>query len=92
MPSTHSAHCVSTALFLYSLSLRHIESDLGMLMIKILLVTYAGSVVLGRIYCGMHSVSDCVAGSMIGVLSFFAVESYGGLFEDWAVLPSYHSM
>lgn len=52
-PSTHSANAVSTAMFLMALvHERYGGSDTRT--VSLIACIYAASVVLGRIYCGMH--------------------------------------
>jgi dihydrosphingosine 1-phosphate phosphatase len=48
-----------------------------------ILVAYVGSVVLGRIYCGMHSTLDCVAGAVLGTFAWAMQLRYGEWLEDW---------
>lgn len=56
-PSTHTTNAVSIAL---------VGSQHCGIYGKILLAIYALSVIGGRIYCGMHSISDCVGGFVLG--------------------------
>ena len=50
---------------------------------------YSGSVVLGRIYCGMHSISDCVVGGLLGILTFVVHDLFGEDLELYMNNPSY---
>lgn len=89
MPSTHSANCISAALFLYSVASTLEISWINRIAINSALVAYASSVVLGRIYCGMHSISDCIVGGTIGVVTWVLIKSLEDTIESWLVNPSY---
>ncbi|PWN43519.1 PAP2-domain-containing protein [Ceraceosorus guamensis] len=68
--STHSTNAMGVAFYLYLWlgALRsHAQSPvLDSWFWEILLGYYAISVVYGRLYAGMHSLMDCVAGSLLG--------------------------
>lgn len=74
-PSTHSTNSVSIALYIY-LWVRKIREAASMdatgstlfdsWLWEAGLLFYATSVVYGRIYAGMHSIIDCIAGSALG--------------------------
>ncbi|CAO1629500.1 unnamed protein product [Sympodiomycopsis kandeliae] len=70
-PSTHSTNSVGTALYIYlwiqSLREADPQSIAQSCWWDIALGFYAFSVVYGRIYAGMHSVMDCMAGSALGI-------------------------
>lgn len=75
-PSTHSTNSVSIALYVYLWVRQTREAALGnpdavasifdSWLWEAGLLFYATSVVYGRIYAGMHSIIDCVAGSALG--------------------------
>ncbi|CBQ73983.1 related to YSR3-dihydrosphingosine-1-phosphate phosphatase [Sporisorium reilianum SRZ2] len=71
-PSTHSTNSVSIALYIYLWVRKMRESSPGATPLfdswlwEAGLLFYATSVVYGRIYAGMHSIIDCVAGSALG--------------------------
>ncbi|KAK0535977.1 Long-chain base-1-phosphate phosphatase [Tilletia horrida] len=78
-PSTHSANAVSIALYCYlwvaeyrsAATLAGGPGSAGWFdswFWEVALSYYALSVVGGRIYAGMHSLTDCVAGSIMGAL------------------------
>lgn len=76
-PSTHSANAVSVAVYAL-LSLRSPENTLPLttkLALEFLAYFYAGSIVFGRLYCGMHGFLDVFVGSVMGaaiaMLEFF---------------------
>lgn len=57
-PSTHSTNSVSVALFFISMACEKFTPESPARLISILAcLFYAASVVFGRIYCGMHSVT-----------------------------------
>ncbi|KAG6333952.1 hypothetical protein ID866_5135 [Astraeus odoratus] len=70
-PSTHSTNSVSMALFIFG----HIHraytehsavSDIAYYASCVLLLVYAITIVFGRLYTGMHSLTDCAAGVTLG--------------------------
>ncbi|KAG9239179.1 sphingosine-1-phosphate phosphohydrolase-like protein [Amylocarpus encephaloides] len=84
-PSTHSANAVSVAV--YALFCVHSpDSQLqssSKLAIEIVSYSYAFSIILGRLYCGMHGFLDVIVGSIIGAL-ISAVECiYGPDIDKW---------
>lgn len=83
MPSTHTANSISVALFLYLLIAEgeHGLSVLALFLVNSLIALYAGSVMLGRVYCGMHSFLDCAAGAALGC-STVIVYRYAGVWIE----------
>ncbi|KAG0308506.1 hypothetical protein BGZ98_007775 [Dissophora globulifera] len=89
-PSSHSTNAVSVALFLYChllttdpASWSPYTRELSILG----LIIYAISIVYGRLYCGMHSITDCVGGSIIGI-SIWAVQwTFRHTIEYYMVSP-----
>lgn len=84
-PSTHSTNAVSVAV--YSLYLLRQGSDkmspnlnLGL---QILCYFYAFSIVLGRLYCGMHGFFDVIWGSTLGAAIALVQCFYGESFDEW---------
>lgn len=76
-PSTHSANAVSVAVYTI-LILRDADNALSptvRLIIELASYFYAASIVLGRLYCGMHGFCDVIVGStmgaIIGLVEFF---------------------
>ncbi|KAG4444515.1 hypothetical protein IFR05_000106 [Cadophora sp. M221] len=68
-PSTHSANAVSVAVYCL-FTIHSPESQLQpstKLIVEILSYTYAFSIILGRLYCGMHGFIDVIVGSIMGV-------------------------
>lgn len=83
-PSTHSTNAVSVAVYGLAI-LNSSESTLSPrvnLGLQALTYAYVVSVVLGRLYCGMHGFFDvfigCLLGALIGALQF----AYEGSFEE----------
>ncbi|KLU81020.1 long-chain base protein 3 [Magnaporthiopsis poae ATCC 64411] len=78
-PSTHSANAVSVAV-LAILMLHDPSNTLApgtKLFLEGLSYFYAASIVLGRLYCGMHGFLDVIVGSAMGAVISF-VEFYCG--------------
>ncbi|KAJ9644681.1 Long-chain base-1-phosphate phosphatase [Coniosporium tulheliwenetii] len=50
---------------------------------------YAISIVIGRLYCGMHGFFDVVIGSLLGALLSVVQLSYGELFDYWICEGTY---
>ncbi|KAH7409308.1 sphingosine-1-phosphate phosphohydrolase-like protein [Cadophora sp. MPI-SDFR-AT-0126] len=68
-PSTHSANAVSVAVYCL-FTIHSPDSQLQpstKLIVEILSYTYAFSIILGRLYCGMHGFLDVIIGSIMGV-------------------------
>jgi hypothetical protein len=84
-PSTHSTNSVSFAVYLFLL-LRAEASNPDSIFaspfayqLAVSAITwYAGSIVLGRLYCGMHSFTDCIVGSLLGA----TIGGIQGLYGD----------
>ena len=82
-PSTHSTNAVSVAV--YALFMLH-RPDLDIqpearLALKIFSYSYAVSIILGRLYCGMHGFLDVFIGSLLGAVLSIAKGVYGPLFD-----------
>jgi hypothetical protein len=87
-PSTHSTNAVSVAVYVL-LSIRDEASTLSpttKAAIEVTAYFYATSIVLGRLYCGMHGVLDVVVGSALGVvlalIQVSFVDSFDGFIRD----------
>ncbi|ORX53135.1 hypothetical protein DM01DRAFT_1306149 [Hesseltinella vesiculosa] len=71
-PSTHSTNSISVALYFIALACEAYSPESPMRLICILAAAvYAFSVVFGRVYCGMHSLTDLVGGSILAYLLFW---------------------
>ncbi|CCA73083.1 related to YSR3-dihydrosphingosine-1-phosphate phosphatase [Serendipita indica DSM 11827] len=88
-PSTHSTNSVSFAVYLYLL-LRTDAANAGSTFASPLpyalavagILWYAASIVLGRLYCGMHSFTDCIVGTALGAVIGGIQGVYGPVIED----------
>ncbi|MCJ1288098.1 hypothetical protein MMC26_007453 [Xylographa opegraphella] len=67
-PSTHSTNAVSVAVYaLFSLNNpSSTVSPTTKILLEILSYTYATSIIIGRVYCGMHGLFDVFVGSVLG--------------------------
>ncbi|KAL8924056.1 MAG: hypothetical protein Q9172_002855 [Xanthocarpia lactea] len=84
-PSTHSTNAVSVAVYV-AFQLRSINSDINPTMKTILDIIsyfYATSIILGRLYCGMHGFFDVVVGAILGALLSVIQCLYGETFDDF---------
>lgn len=78
-PSTHSTNAVSVAVYAL-LCLRSADNTLApttKLALELLGYFYAASIVIGRLYCGMHGFLDVIVGSTMGA-AISLVEFYYG--------------
>ncbi|KAI9787147.1 MAG: hypothetical protein M1839_003382 [Geoglossum umbratile] len=69
-PSTHSTNAVSVALYCV-LVLHSPETTIHpttRLILELLSYGYASSIIIGRLYCGMHGFFDVIVGSLLGAL------------------------
>jgi hypothetical protein len=67
-PSTHTTNCISAALYVFLLLRSSTLSENLPIFYSacFALSIYATSITFGRIYCGMHSITDCVFGILMG--------------------------
>ena len=84
-PSTHSTNAVSVAF--YCIYMLNQDSENLSHNVKLALqgfaYFYASSLVLGRLYCGMHGFLDVIWGSILGA-GLAAVQCiYGQQYDDW---------
>ncbi|KAH7332750.1 phosphatidic acid phosphatase type 2/haloperoxidase [Rhizoctonia solani] len=86
-PSTHSTNSVSIALYLHTLARNGLANEaispFAYHIIQVLLVIYAFSIVFGRLYCAMHSFTDCAAGVVVGTAIWAAQLQWGSAFDLW---------
>jgi len=73
-------------LYIYTLILRSdISSSTTLHILQALLATYMATIVFGRLYCGMHSFTDCTVGCLVGAavwVVYWFVEEW---LEAWLV-------
>ena len=83
-PSTHSTNAVSVAVYALFLLRSSKEPDLMLsLILQALCYFYGASIVLGRLYCGMHGFFDVVIGSLLGGAIAWAQIVYGDVFDSF---------
>ncbi len=84
-PSSHTTNSISVALYILLLLLNSPAASEPHLFIPccVLVATYAFSIVFGRLYCGMHSFIDCIAGMVLGSVITLFYWNYGPLLELW---------
>ena len=84
-PSTHSTNAVSVAIY----AIHSIRTSNNQLLetyatpLQVLFTFYATSIIVGRLYCGMHGFFDVVFGSLLGVLIAVVQITLGPLFDDY---------
>ncbi|KAL8780807.1 MAG: hypothetical protein Q9213_006308 [Squamulea squamosa] len=84
-PSTHSTNAVSIAVYAVVM-LRSSSSDINSTLkitLEIISYFYTTSIVLGRLYCGMHGFLDVLIGAALGVLLSVIQCLYGGILDDF---------
>ena len=84
-PSTHSTNAASVAV--YGLFLLHspglvIDSKLK-ITLEVASYAYMTSIILGRLYCGMHGFLDVFVGAALGALLAASQCLYGDCFDDF---------
>lgn len=89
-PSTHSTNAVSVAV--YALALLG-SPDLTLsaqvtLLLQAITYIYVVSIVVGRLYCGMHGMLDCTVGCALGAAIGLVQFHYGPAFEDFILSAS----
>jgi dihydrosphingosine 1-phosphate phosphatase len=83
-PSTHSTNAVSVAVYaLYLLNTTSSLSPKANILLQVISYFYAFSIVLGRLYCGMHGIFDVVIGSMLGAAISFVQCTCGETLDDY---------
>lgn len=86
-PSTHSTNAVSVAIYVLA-ALNSPDSAFGTgtnTLLQALMYLYVGSIVLGRLYCGMHGFFDVIIGCMLGAFLAFVQCSYGDKFDEYII-------
>nr|KMM66312.1 hypothetical protein CPAG_02651 [Coccidioides posadasii RMSCC 3488] len=86
-PSTHSTNAVSVVVYaMHNLnSAASAFSPTSKAALQFLLFIYGTSIVLGRLYCGMHGFLDVVAGCLLGALLGFIQCSYGAAIDAYVL-------
>lgn len=93
-PSSHSANAVSVALYaIYTLRQSRDESNTSWNTgLQALFYFYAISIILGRLYCGMHGFLDVVVGSIMGALITAFQLVYGDWMDSWIFSGTYQDI
>jgi membrane-associated phospholipid phosphatase len=79
-PSSHSTNAVSVTFYaIYMLRQTDEYSPAVNLSLQALFYLYAVSIILGRLYCGMHGFLDVLVGSILGAL----ITVFQLTFSDW---------
>jgi hypothetical protein len=90
-PSTHSANAVSVAV--YTLFAVHSADcqlhETTKLILEVTSYFYAFSIVLGRLYCGMHGFLDVIVGSIMGAIISAIECMYGPEMDRWLYSSSW---
>lgn len=83
-PSTHSTNAVSVAVYcLYVLNSRASEfSPTATVLLQAAAYFYGFSIVLGRLYCGMHGFLDVICGAILGGALAAIQCIYGDAYDD----------
>lgn len=84
-PSTHSANAVSVAVYaLFTLNSPECQLlPTTKLALEIVSYSYAFSIILGRLYCGMHGFVDVIVGSILGALISVVECVYGSAIDNY---------
>lgn len=84
-PSTHSTNAVSVTAY----TLLLLDSPTSTMnpqikfLLEVLLYCYAASIILGRLYCGMHGFLDVIIGGLLGALLSVIEFNYGETFDEF---------
>ncbi|KAK2794280.1 hypothetical protein FQN52_008638 [Onygenales sp. PD_12] len=83
-PSTHATNAVSVVVYaVYHLFQSDSIDRSTRLLILAVLSVYVVSIVMGRLYCGMHGFFDVVMGSLLGAVLGIAQCKYGEAFDNF---------
>ncbi|KAH2933790.1 hypothetical protein KXW15_006653 [Aspergillus fumigatus] len=89
-PSTHSTNAVSVAVYVLTL-LNSPDSTVSShinLIFQCMTYLYVSSIVLGRLYCGMHGFLDVIVGCLLGASITFVQNLFGPLLDDYVFSAS----
>lgn len=90
-PSTHSTNAVSVAV--YAIYALHSPDSTAppkvKLFLEVLSYFYATSIMLGRLYCGMHGFFDVGIGAILGAIISVIQCTYGDAFDDFIYSGSF---
>ncbi|KAF1990846.1 hypothetical protein K402DRAFT_417595 [Aulographum hederae CBS 113979] len=90
-PSTHSTNAVSVAVYAINMMQKVDPSawTTTHTVLQTLLYWYAFSIVIGRMYCGMHGFFDVVIGTLLGAAIAAMEITYGQKFDNWVCNDTY---
>ncbi|KAG0378230.1 hypothetical protein BGX24_004452 [Mortierella sp. AD032] len=88
-PSTHTSNATSIALYLLSYLLISDWSVLAKMASIVGLCVYLFSVIFGRLYCGMHTKTDIIGGTVIGIFVWAAQWSFHDAIDSLMTSPSW---
>ncbi|QSS75569.1 sphingosine-1-phosphate phosphohydrolase [Histoplasma capsulatum G186AR] len=83
-PSTHSTNAISVVVYgLYLLNSPDSTVDpVARIIFHVILYIFGTSIVIGRLYCGMHGFFDVITGSFLGALLGYVRCSYGESYDE----------
>jgi len=82
-PSTHATNAVSVVVYAVW-ALRSSENiGLSGFWVESIFYVYALSILVGRLYCGMHGFFDVIMGSLLGAVLAAIQCKYGATFDKW---------
>lgn len=88
-PSTHSTNAMSVVCFCTRLLNDSDQSPTTKTTFLALLYVYGSSIIIGRVYCGMHGISDVVIGSALGWLLSWLQCEYGTQLDEYLFYGSW---
>lgn len=89
-PSSHAANATAVTLLLFAalLHLSSTYSTLAFLLLTVLLSLYYFSLIVGRLYCGMHGFFDISTGALVGAVMFVFRHYYAKAYDNWLLCSS----
>ena len=66
-PSSHSTNASSVAFYAFVWLQDYQGSPITKFILQMMTGLYVGTIIFGRLYCGMHGFADVIAGTMLGV-------------------------
>ncbi|KAF2747837.1 sphingosine-1-phosphate phosphohydrolase-like protein [Sporormia fimetaria CBS 119925] len=84
-PSSHSTNAVSVAVYIIHMLRQSSDQHHPQVYLAVqgLAYFYAISIVIGRLYCGMHGFLDVIVGSLLGAGIAMAQIVFGNWFDFW---------
>ncbi|KAF2994536.1 hypothetical protein E8E13_003565 [Curvularia kusanoi] len=92
-PSSHSTNAVSVTFYaIYMLRQSEEYSSAVNLGLQALFYLYAVSIIVGRLYCGMHGFLDVLVGSILGALITVFQLTFSDWIDSWIFSGSYKDL